>query len=85
MANAQHTRSAQGTADEVNLEFDAHRTGAEEGHHPPILVLSRDPNLVETVKKAAPRGTAGSCRRGRSWRRPAGRPRASRAPPPPPR
>ena len=27
-------------------------------HHPPILVLSRDPNLVETVKKAAPRGTA---------------------------
>ncbi|HEV8331387.1 MAG TPA: energy transducer TonB [Steroidobacteraceae bacterium] len=58
MANAQHTRSAQGTSDEVNLEFDAHRTGAEEAHHPPILVLSRDPNLVETVKKAAPRGTA---------------------------
>ena len=57
MANAQHTRSAQGTADEVNLEFDAHRTGAEEGHHPPILVLSRDASLVETVKKAAPRGT----------------------------
>jgi TonB family protein len=58
MANAQHTRSAHGTADEVNLEFDAHRTGADEGHHPPILVLSRDANLVETVKKAAPRGTA---------------------------
>lgn len=58
MANAQHTRTAQGTADEVNLEFDAHRTGADEHHHPPILVLSRDPNLVETVKKAAPRGTA---------------------------
>ena len=58
MANAQHTRSAQGTSDEVNLEFDAHRTGAEEAHHAPILVLSRDPNLVETVKKAAPRGTA---------------------------
>jgi TonB family protein len=58
MANAQHTRSAQGTSDEVNLEFDAHRTGADEAHHPPILVLSRDPNLVETVKKAAPRGTA---------------------------
>ncbi|HET9448717.1 MAG TPA: TonB family protein [Steroidobacteraceae bacterium] len=57
MANAQHTRSAHGTADEVNLEFDAHRTGADEGHHPPILVLSRDANLVETVKKAAPRGT----------------------------
>lgn len=58
MANAQHTRTAHGTADEVNLEFEAHRTGAEESHHPPILVLSRDPNLVETVKKAAPRGTA---------------------------
>ncbi|HKU16585.1 MAG TPA: energy transducer TonB [Steroidobacteraceae bacterium] len=56
MANAQHTRTAHGTADEVNLEFEAHRT--EEGHHPPILVLSRDPNLVETVKKAAPRGTS---------------------------
>ena len=50
MANAQHTRSAQGTSDEVNLEFDAHRTGADEAHHPPILVLSRDPNLVETVR-----------------------------------
>lgn len=58
MANAQHTRSAHGSSDEVNLEFDAHRTGTEEGHHPPILVLSRDANLVETVKKAAPRGTA---------------------------
>src|SRR6187402_174947 len=56
MANAQHTRSAHGTAEEVNLEFDAHRTGADEAHHPPILVLSRDTNLVETVKKAAPRG-----------------------------
>ena len=31
--------------------------GTDEGHHPPILVLSRDANLVETVKKAAPRGT----------------------------
>jgi TonB family protein len=58
MANASHTRSAHGTADEVNLEFDAHRTGADEVHHPPILVLSRDANLVETIKKAAPRGTA---------------------------
>src|SRR5688572_20187078 len=58
MANAQHTRSAHGTADEVNLEFDAHRTGTDDGHHPPILVLSRDANLVETVKKAAPRGTS---------------------------
>ena len=42
--------------DEVNLEIDAQRTGTDEGHQPPILVLSRDANLVETVKKAAPRG-----------------------------
>ncbi len=31
MANAQHTRSAHGTADEVNLEFDAHRDGDGRG------------------------------------------------------
>jgi TonB family protein len=47
-------------ADEVNVEIDdthTARTPHEEGHHhPPILVLSRDANLVETVKKAAPRG-----------------------------
>nr|WP_298716572.1 energy transducer TonB [uncultured Steroidobacter sp.] len=30
----------------------------EEGASPPILVLSRDANLVETVKKAAPRGVS---------------------------
>ena len=59
MANAQHTRSAHGTADEVNLEIDdtPNVRPLSEGHHPPILVLSRDANLVETVKKAAPRGT----------------------------
>lgn len=60
MANAQHRSSSHGgTHDEVNLEIDD--TGSlrqlEEGHHPPILVLSRDTALVETVKKAAPRGT----------------------------
>ena len=45
--------------DEVNLEIDDTRLapGREEGHHPPILVLSRDAGLVETVSKAAPRGT----------------------------
>jgi TonB family protein len=62
MANAQHSRPApHGSAqDEVNLEIDDTqnvRQLHEEGHHPPILVLSRDASLVETVKKAAPRGT----------------------------
>ena len=57
MANAQHTRSP-GGSDEVNLEIDDTQSlkQLDEGHHPPILVLSRDANLVETVKKAAPRG-----------------------------
>ncbi len=59
MANAQHGRSHGGN-DEVNLEIDDTQNlrQLDEGHHPPILVLSRDANLVETVKKAAPRGTA---------------------------
>ncbi|MBM0103960.1 TonB family protein [Steroidobacter sp. S1-65] len=60
MANAQHSRSTGHghTQDEVNLEIDDSQSmrQLEEGHQPPILVLSRDPNLVETVKKAAPRG-----------------------------
>lgn len=56
MANAHHVRPAHGTADEVNLEIDDSHASTEEGHHPPILVLSRDAALVETVKKAAPRG-----------------------------
>ncbi len=58
MANAQHSRSHGGN-DEVNLEIDDTQNlkQLDEGHHPPILVLSRDAGLVETVKKAAPRGT----------------------------
>lgn len=58
MANAQHSRSHGGN-DEVNLEIDDTQNlkQLDEGHHPPILVLSRDAALVETVKKAAPRGT----------------------------
>lgn len=62
MANAQHSRSSGhgNTQDEVNLEIDDSQAlrQLEEGHQPPILVLSRDGNLVETVKKAAPRGVA---------------------------
>ena len=60
MANAQHSRSSGHgvTQDEVNLEIDDSQSlrQLEEGHQPPILVLSRDTSLVETVKKAAPRG-----------------------------
>ena len=61
MANAQQVRPATGAADEVNLEIDDTqnvRQLNEAGHQPPILVLSRDANLVETVRKAAPRGAA---------------------------
>jgi TonB family protein len=62
MANAQHGRSSGhgNTQDEVNLEIDDSQAlrQLEEGHQPPILVLSRDASLVETVKKAAPRGVS---------------------------
>ena len=62
MANAQQSRSSGHgiTQDEVNLEIDDSQAlrQLEEGHQPPILVLSRDANLVETVKKAAPRGVS---------------------------
>lgn len=64
MGNAHPVRtvSANGTNEEVNLEIDDTQnlrqlTEGEEGHQPPILVLSRDAGLVETVRKAAPRGT----------------------------
>ncbi len=58
MANAQQNRP-HGGGDEINLEIDDTQSlkQLDEGHHPPILVLSRDAGLVETVKKAAPRGT----------------------------
>jgi TonB family protein len=62
MANAQQGRSSGhgNTQDEVNLEIDDSQAlrQLEEGTSPPILVLSRDANLVETVKKAAPRGVS---------------------------
>ncbi|HEY6641682.1 TonB family protein [Povalibacter sp.] len=60
MANAQHNRPAGG--EEVNLEIDdtqsARILGESESHQPPILVLSRDAALVETVRKATPRGSS---------------------------
>lgn len=60
MANVQHSRSSGGHG-EVNLEIDdTQRLEAldSDGHQPPVLVLSRDANLVDTVKKAGPRGAA---------------------------
>lgn len=60
MANAHNIRSVSSSSDEVNLEIDdtaAVRALEDDAHHPPLLVLSRDANLVETVRKAAPRGT----------------------------
>jgi TonB family protein len=60
MANAHHIRPVPSSNDEVNLEIDdtgTVRALSEEGHQPPMLVLSRDAGLVETVRKAAPRGT----------------------------
>ncbi len=58
MANAQHNRPGE----EVNLEIDdtqsARILGESDAHHTPILVLSRDAALVETVRKAAPRGSS---------------------------
>lgn len=58
MASANQSRSVSSN-DEVNLEIDDTATVHalhDEGHQPPLLVLSRDANLVETVRKAAPRG-----------------------------
>ncbi len=59
MANAHSARPSSGH-EEVNLEIDDTQNLkhlGDETPHPPILVLSRDAGLVETVKKAAPRGT----------------------------
>ena len=60
MGNAHPIRPASsGANEEVNLEIDDTQNVRHlgEGHQPPILVLSRDAGLVETVRKAAPRGT----------------------------
>ena len=61
MANAQHVRPA-GAGEEVNLEIDdtqnARVLSESEAHQPPVLVLSRDAGLVETVRKATPRGVS---------------------------
>jgi TonB family protein len=59
MANAHQVRPVTNT-DEVNLEIDDSQQVKQleqVGQQPPILVLSRDGELVETVRKAAPRGT----------------------------
>jgi tetratricopeptide (TPR) repeat protein len=59
MANVHQIRPVPSSNDEVNLEIDDTanvRALTEEGTQPPILVLSRDAGLVETVRKATPRG-----------------------------
>ena len=63
MTNAHHIRPATSLGEEVNIEIDdtrnmRHLEMEDEGHQPPVLVLSRDAGLVETVRKAAPRGVA---------------------------
>jgi TonB family protein len=61
MANA-HIRPASGAGEEVNIEIDdtqnLRQIESDEGQQPPILVLSRDAGLVETVRKASPRGVS---------------------------
>ncbi len=56
---------ARGSSDEeldgeVNMDLDTDSNAAshvaQDTHQPPILVLSRDSNLIETVRKAAQRG-----------------------------
>jgi TonB family protein len=62
MANAHHIRPVPSSNDEVNLEIDdtanVRALNEESAGQPPILVLSRDAGLVETVRKATPRGVA---------------------------
>ena len=63
MANAQHIRPVTSPGEEVNIEIDdtqsqRHLGEPEESHQSPILVLSRDQALLETIRKAAPRGVS---------------------------
>ncbi len=60
MSNAHQVRPVSGSNEEVNLEIDdtaTLRLLSEEGTTAPILVLSRDAGMVESIRKAAPRGT----------------------------
>ena len=57
MSNLPHVRSNSG--EEVIMELDdtqALRALTAEGHLPSLLILSRDPELIATVRKAAPTG-----------------------------
>src|SRR5215468_666475 len=61
MANVHPIRpKANNENEEVNLEIDDSQTvrqlHEDEATKPPVLVLSRDAALVDTVRKAAPRG-----------------------------
>lgn len=60
MSNAHQVRPVSSNNEEVNLEIDdtaTLRLLSEEGTTAPILVLSRDAGMVESIRKAAPRGT----------------------------
>jgi TonB family protein len=63
MANVHQFRPKnQSETEEVNLEIDdsqqVRQLSEDDANKPPILVLSRDAALVETVRKAAPRGVS---------------------------
>ena len=62
MGNSNSARTPPGgdNNSEVNFDLDDATAGVPEGtsaQHPPILVLSRDPELLGTVRKAVPRGS----------------------------
>jgi len=60
MGNSNSARTGSDNNSEVNFELDDSASGGSEtasAQHPPILVLSRDAALLETTRKAVPRGT----------------------------
>jgi len=60
MGNSNSARTGSDNNSEVNFELDDSASGGSEtasAQHPPILVLSRDAALLETARKAVPRGT----------------------------
>src|SRR5688500_488021 len=60
MSNLPHIRSTS-SGEEVAMELDDTQTLRAltvEGHLPPLLILSRDAGLIDTVRDAAPSGMA---------------------------
>jgi len=59
MANAHSLRGTQGNDGEVNMEFEPPHSSSDPDQHGSniaVLVVSRDAALIETVRKATPRG-----------------------------